>query len=148
MTIDRSTKGLAQNTAFVLVAELIVQATRAATIFVLAGIFDKDEFGKYVGILGLMTLLGPLSQWGMNHVGVRAVAHEVPFATTWSKVVTATSVGGLLGTALASGISALIFDVRADVVIAFGLAQLVGFNTAQAATMMTEACSGTTKKFY
>ncbi len=139
MTIDRSRKGLAQNTAFVLAAELVVQATRAATIFVLAGILDKDEFGRYVGLLGLTTLLGPLSQWGMNHVGVRAVAHEIPFATTWAKVVSATSVGGLFGTVLASGISALIFDVRTDVVIAFGLAQLVGFNTAQAATMMTEA---------
>jgi len=92
-----------------------------------------------VGILGLLTLLGPLSQWGMNHVGVRAVAREVPFATTWAKVVSATSVGGLLGTAVATGVSALIFDMRTDIVIAFGIAQLVGFNTAQAATMMTEA---------
>lgn len=139
MTIDRSTRGLAQNTAFVLIAELIVQATRAATIFILAGIFDKDEFGQYVGILALMTLLGPVSQWGMNHVGVRAVAREVPFATTWSKVTTATTAGGAIGTALATLISAVIFDVRTDVVIAFGLAQLVGFSTAQAATMMTEA---------
>ncbi len=137
--VDRSTKGLAQNTAFVLVAELIVQATRAATIFVLAGILDKEEFGRYVGILGLLTLLGPVSQWGMNHVGVRAVARELPFSTTWAKLVTATSIGGLLGTAVATAISALIFDVSLNVVVAFGIAQLVGFNTAQAATMMTEA---------
>lgn len=137
--VDRSTKGLAQNTAFVLVAELVVQATRAATIFVLAGILDKAEFGRYVGILGLLTLLGPVSQWGMNHVGVREVAHELPFSATWSKLITAISVGGLLGTAIATAISAAIFDVDLEVVIAFGIAQLVGFNTAQAATMMSEA---------
>jgi O-antigen/teichoic acid export membrane protein len=139
MSVDRSTKGLAQNTAFVLVAELVVQATRAATIFVLADVFDKEEFGRYVGLLGLMTLLGPVSQWGMNHVGVRAVAHELPFARTWAKVTTSTWIGGLLGTGIATVISLLIFDVDAWTVVAFGIAQLVGFNTAQAATMMAEA---------
>ena len=140
MAIDRSDKKIAQNTGFVLVAELLVQATRAATIFVLANIFPKEVFGQYVAILALTTLLAPVSQWGMNHVGVRAVALELPFATTWKKVTSTTSVGGLIGTVAAIVIALIFFDNASPVVVGlFGLAQLVGFNTAQASTMMTEA---------
>ena len=139
MAIDRSDKGLAQNAGFVLGAELVVQATRAATIFVLADVFAKDTFGTYVSLLALTTLLAPVSQWGMNHVGVRAVARNVPFAETWAKVISAVSVGGLLGTAVATIVGFALLDVRPVVALAFGIAQLVGFNTAQASTMMTEA---------
>jgi|GEM_PF-4774057 len=139
MSVDRSDKGLAQNAAFVLVAELIVQATRAATIFVLAEVFAKDTFGTYVSLLALTTLLAPVSQWGMNHVGVRAVARNVPFAQTWAKVISAVSVGGLLGTCVATVVGFTLLDVRPIVAFAFGIAQLIGFNSAQASTMMTEA---------
>ena len=139
MSIDRSDKGLAQNAAFVLVAELVVQATRAATIFVLADIFPTETFGTYVSLLALTTLLAPVSQWGMNHVGVRAVARNIPFAQTWSKVISAVSVGGLLGTAIAMIIGIAFLDVRPIIGAAFGIAQLIGFNAAQASTMMTEA---------
>ncbi len=140
MTIDRSNKGLAQNTAFVLAAELLVQVTRAATIFVLANIFADEVFGKYVGILALTTLLAPAAQWGMNHVGVRAVALELPFAETWKKVTSATSIGGALGTVVAVLAALVLFEDTSLVTVAlFGVAQLIGFNTAQASTMMTEA---------
>ena len=101
MTVDRSNKRLAQNAGFVLVAELAVQVVRAATIFVLAELFDDEVlFGTYVSLLAMTTLLAPVSQWGMNHVGVRAVARNLPFAETWSKVTSAIGVGGLVGTAL------------------------------------------------
>lgn len=139
MSVDRSDKGLAQNAAFVLVAELIVQATRAATIFVLADIFPKTTFGTYASLLALTTLLAPASQWGMNHVGVRAIARGVPFAETWSKVISAVSIGGLLGASIATLVGYLLLDVRPVVALAFGIAQLIGFNAAQASTMMTEA---------
>lgn len=140
MTIDRSNKGLAQNTGFVLVAELLVQVTRAATIFVLANILEEEVFGQYVGILALTTLLAPVSQWGMNHVGVRAVALELPFADTWKKVTSATSVGGAVGTLAAVVIALILYeDISPLTVALFGVAQLIGFNTAQASTMMTEA---------
>lgn len=138
--LDRSSKKLAQNTGFVLVAELLVQATRAATIFVLVNIFPEEVFGQYVAILALTTLLAPFSQWGMNHVGVRAVALELPFAQTWRKVTSATSVGGLIGTVVAVIVALILFDGVSPLVVAlFGVAQLIGFNTAQASTMMTEA---------
>ncbi len=139
MAVDRSEKGLAQNAAFVLVAELIVQATRAATIFVLADVFTVPVFGDYVSMLALTTLLAPVSQWGMNHVGVRAVARNVPFAETWAKVISAVSVGGLLGTCVATLVGFALLDIRPIVAFAFGIAQLIGFNAAQASTMMTEA---------
>lgn len=139
MTVDRSTKGLAQNAGFVLVAELAVQVTRAATIFVLADLFAKQTFGTYASLLALTTLLAPASQWGMNHVGVRAVARGIPFAETWSKVISTVSVGGLLGTAVATIVGFVFLDVRPVIALAFGIAQLIGFNAAQAATMMTEA---------
>lgn len=137
--MDRSNKGLAQNTGFVLAAELLVQATRAVTVFVLLDVFDPEEFAAYAAILALTTLLGPVSQWGMNHVGVRAIARDVPFADTWAKVTSSVAVGGVLGTAVAVIIAWLIYDVPLAIVWAFGLAQLVGFGTAQAATLMTEA---------
>lgn len=140
MAVDRSDKNIAQNTGFVLVAELLVQATRAATIFVLANIFSEEVFARYVTILALTTLLAPVSQWGMSHVGVRAVALELPFATTWKKVTSATSVGGVLGTVVAVIIALVFFADTSPVVVGlFGLAQLVGFNTAQASAFMTEA---------
>lgn len=140
MTVDRSNKRLAQNAGFVLVAELAVQVVRAATIFVLARLFDDEiVFGTYVSLLALTTLLAPVSQWGMNHVGVRAIARNVPFAETWAKVTSTIGLGGLLGTAVATIVGFTLLDVRPIVAVAFGLAQLVGFNTAQAATMMTEA---------
>lgn len=139
MSVNRSGRNLAQNAGFVLVAELVVQATRAATIFILADIFTKTVFGTYVSLLALTTLLAPASQWGMNHVGVRAVAREVPFADVWSRVISAVSVGGFLGTAVATLVGYLLLDVRPVVAFAFGVAQLIGFNAAQAATMMTEA---------
>lgn len=139
MSVDRSTKGLAQNAGFVLVAELAVQVTRAATIFVLAELFSTRTFGTYASLLALTTLLAPASQWGMNHVGVRAVARGVPFAETWSKVISTISVGGILGTAIATMVALIFLDVRPAIAFAFGVAQLIGFNAAQAATMMTEA---------
>ncbi len=140
MTVDRSDKGLAQNTAFVLVAELLVQITRAATIFVLLAIFDEAVFADYVRILALTTLLAPAAQWGMNHVGVRAVALDLPFAHTWKKVTSATSIGGAIGTLVAVLIAIIFFDGTSPLTVAlFGVAQLIGFNTAQASTMMTEA---------
>jgi len=140
MTIDRSDKGLAQNAAFVLAAELAVQVVRAATIFILARLFPNEEiFGTYVSLLALTTLLAPVSQWGMNHVGVRAVAHNIPFAETWAKVISTISAGGFLGSSVATLVATLVLDVRPSIALAFGIAQLVGFNAAQAATMMTEA---------
>lgn len=139
MAVDRSNKGLAQNTAFVLCAELLVQVIRAATVFVLSNVLDDVVFGEYVGILALTTLLAPAAQWGMNHVGVRAVALELPFSETWKKVTSATVVGGLLGTVVAVGVGAILYDTSLVVLALFGIAQLVGFNTAQASTMMTEA---------
>ena len=139
MAVDRSNKGLAQNTAFVLCAELLVQVIRAATVFVLSNVLDDVVFGEYVGILALTTLLAPAAQWGMNHVGVRAVALELPFSETWKKVTSATVVGGLLGTVVAVGVGAILYDSSLVVLALFGIAQLVGFNTAQASTMMTEA---------
>ncbi len=140
MAVDRSNKRLAQNAGFVLVAELAVQVVRAATIFVLARLFDDEEvFGTYVSLLALTTLLAPVSQWGMNHVGVRAIARNVPFAETWAKVTSTISLGGLLGTAVATIVGFVFLDVRPVIALGFGLAQLIGFNTAQAATMMTEA---------
>ena len=75
----------------------------------------------------------------MNHVGVRAVALELPFSETWKKVTSATVVGGLLGTVVAVGAGAILYDTSLVVLALFGIAQLVGFNTAQASTMMTEA---------
>lgn len=140
MSIDRSDKGLAQNTAFVLVAELLVQVTRAATIFVLLNIFEPEVFADYVRILALTTLLAPAAQWGMNHVGVRAVALELPFADTWRKVTSATTLGGGIGTLIAVLVAVIFFDGTSPLTVAlFGVAQLIGFNTAQASTMMTEA---------
>ncbi len=139
MSLDRSTKKLAQNTGFVLVAELVVQLTRAATIFVLAELFPKDDLGVYAALLALTTLLAPVSQWGMNHVGVRAIARNVPFTDVWAKVSSTIFFGGLIGTTVAVGIAWLIYDVQLWIVVAFGIAQLIGFNTAQAATMMSEA---------
>ena len=140
MAVDRSNKGLAQNTAFVLCAELLVQLTRAATVFLLARIFEQEIFGEYVTILAMTTLLAPAAQWGMNHVGVRAVALDIPFSETWKKVTSATSVGGLIGTAAAVVIGLIFLEDSSSLTVAiFGVAQLVGFNTAQASTMMTEA---------
>ena len=140
MTVDRSDKGIAQNTAFVLVAELLVQVTRAATVFVLANIFEDTVFAQYVAILALTTFLAPASQWGMNHVGVRAVALDLPFSQTWKKVTSATSIGGAIGTVVAVVVAVVLFDDASPVTVAlFGIAQLIGFNTAQASTMMTEA---------
>ncbi len=139
MVIDRSIRGLAQNTGFVLVAELVVQATRAATIFVLLSVFSTEEFGRYAALLALTTILGPVSQWGMNHVGVRAVARELPFSETWAKVTSSIYLGGIAGSLVAVIIASLIYDVELWVVMTFGIAQLIGFGTAQASTMMTEA---------
>ena len=137
--VDRSIQGLAQNTAFILVTELIVQLTRAATIFILADRLPVLEFGTYAALLALTTLLGPVSQWGMNHVGVRAVALNVPFSDVWAKVTTAITFGGLAGTAVAVLIAWWRYDVELWIVVVFGFAQLIGFGTAQASSMMTEA---------
>lgn len=137
--LDRSAKGLAKNSGFVLVAELVVQGTRAVTIFALAGIFTAEEFGTYAALLALTTLLAPLSQWGMSHVGVRAVARGTPFSDVWAKVTTTILFGGMAGTALGVGIAWILYDVRLWIVVAFGIAQLVGFGVAQAATTLSEA---------
>ena len=64
-------RSLAQNTGFVLAAELVVQGTRAATVFILFRVLGDEQFGVYAGVLALLTLLGPASQWGMvlGHIG-------------------------------------------------------------------------------
>lgn len=137
--VDRSSRGLAQNTGFILVTEFVVQLTRAATIFILFDRFSEFDSGRYAALLALTTLLGPVSQWGMNHVGVRAVALDVPFARIWAKVITAISVGGIAGTGLAVLLAWWLYDVALWIVVVFGIAQLIGFSTAQASSMMTEA---------
>ncbi len=137
--VDRSSRGLAQNTGFILVAEFVVQLTRAATIFILFDRFSEFDSGRYAALLALTTLLGPVSQWGMNHVGVRAVALDVPFAQIWAKVTTAISVGGVFGTGVAVLLAWWLYDVALWIVVVFGVAQLIGFSAAQASSMMTEA---------
>lgn len=139
MAVDRSNKGLAQSTGFVLAAELVVQVTRAATIFLLARILTDIAFGEYVTLLALTTLLAPLSQWGINHVGTRAIAHGRPFAEVWSKVSTTIFFGGLVGILVAAVLGRILYDAPIWVTALIGAAQLIGFNTAQAATMISEA---------
>ena len=116
-----------------------MQATRAIIAFAVFRLVGKFVFGQYVGVLALATILAPTSQWGMSHVGVRAIARQQRFSETWAKVVSTTYFGGMVGSAVAVLLGLLLYETHPAAVVLIASTQMVSFGIAQAAGLMTEA---------
>lgn len=130
---------LGRNAGFVLGADLSFALGRMLTFFLLGISLGSEGLGRYVAVLGLTQLFFPISRLGVVHVMVRNLSRKQPFSPSWSKVVTVTVLGGLVGSVLSVVVAQILFDVSVTTSLLIGLAQLIGLGIQQAGVMAAAA---------
>lgn len=114
---------IVKNTAWMLLGFGTRLGIQLVYFIIVARVLGSSEYGAFAGILALITVLTPFTSLGSGNILIKHVARDATrFPEYWGTALAVTLVSGGILTALATGITAILFSVNRAIAIALPVA--------------------------
>jgi O-antigen/teichoic acid export membrane protein len=133
---------LVQNTVWALAGQGLGTLVRGVYFVVIARALGVEQYGAFVAVLAVVSILGPLSPLGTGFVLLQNVARNVDrLPTAWGNSILVTGLGGIVLTLLLMAFHSFVFPASISVLVIglTGLAQIPLFFLAETACQAFQA---------
>jgi O-antigen/teichoic acid export membrane protein len=130
-------KGLFKDASWMLIARLINVVVQAAYFIIIARVLGAENYGSFVGVTSLASLIFPFIALGIDNVLVKEVAvNRQVFASHWGNTLLVLVVNSILVTGILLLISPLIFpdNISLDTIALLLVADLFCLGLLEAST--------------